>query len=365
MTNIDEKLFREILSAATAAQVEAIIGKLPVISPEDYQLDYEDKVIGSWREEHLHWLPVGRERGNGGRIKLAGKPTNPIAERLVNGMEAQIELARHRELAVAPNATMPQNPREAVMRYFGLPNLDSIPCMKDPGQRRAMLEKINAVRKGLEVRLLYDKKQKEFTVAIRDQGMGQEPGRVHKTLLSLGQTDKADKPYMIGVFGQGGSSAFAASEYSIIISRRASDLVGPGGDDGVGWTIVRQIHPKGRRDPYFAYLAASEDGAIPFYPAQVAEAVGFTHGCRFAHIHYDFGGSSSAVARTLYQALNHVLFNPMLPYDLYTMKPDRPDLMQGTAQRLARRTLEFGRESAIDKSFSAQPVGSAVSGSPQ
>ena len=35
----------------------------------------------------------------------------------------------------------------------------------------------------------------------------------------------------------------------------------------------------------------------------------------------------------LYQALNHVLFNPILPYELYAMKDD-PDPMRGTAQRL-------------------------------
>ena len=360
MTQIDENLFGEILGAATASQVEAVLGKLPVVGPEDYQYVSNDKVFGSWRDGHLHWLPVGRDRGNGGRIKLAGKPTNPIAERLVNGMEALIELARLRELARDPNAPMPNSPREAVHRYFGLPNLDSIPRTKDTAKRRTLTEKINEARKGLEVRLLYEKKDKEFTVAIRDQGMGQEPGGIHSTLLSLGQTDKADKPYMIGVFGQGGSSAYAASEYSTIISRRAPDRVAPGGDDGVGWTVVQQIHPKGRRDPYFAYLAASEDGSVPRCPPEVAEAVGFTHGCRFAHVDYDFGGSSAAVARMLYQALNHVLFSPMLPYDLYAMKPERPDLMQGTAQRLARQAMKLGRQGTVDKSFAAQPVGGAA-----
>jgi len=41
---------------------------------------------GSWQPGSLHWVrPVGRDRGNGGRIKLAGEPMNPLAERLVNG----------------------------------------------------------------------------------------------------------------------------------------------------------------------------------------------------------------------------------------------------------------------------------------
>lgn len=355
---IDDKVLQDLLGATTSRDVERLLATLPVVEPEHYQHDYRE-VLGKWRDEFLHWVPVGLDRGNGGRIKLAGQPMNPIAERLVNGQEALIELERLRELAESPEAPTPMSPREAVLRYFGVPNLDSIPRISDAARRRELITMINVVRKRLYVRLFYSKKVKEFAVAVRDEGMGQEPLRVHETLLSLGQTDKADKPYMIGVFGQGGSSAFAASEYSTVISRRAPDLIGRDGDNGVGWTIVRQIFPKGRRDPYFAYLAASEDGAVPRFDAAVAEAAGFTHGCRFAHINYDFGRSSTAVARMLYQALNHVLFNPMLPYDLFALK-ERPELMQGTAQRLALRAARLGRQFALDKSFSSQPVGASA-----
>jgi hypothetical protein len=186
--------------------------------------------------------------------------------------------------------------------------------------------------------------------------MGQVPARMHETLLSLGQSDKADKPYLIGVFGQGGSSAFSVSEYSIIASRRAPVILKPGEGDGIGWSIVRAIQPKGRRDHYYAYLAASEDGAVPSMNAAVADNAGFAQGSHFCHIKYDFGGSESAVTRLLYQALNHVLFDPILPYELYAMK-DRPEPMLGTAQRLARQVRLLGRQAALDKSFAAQPVG--------
>jgi hypothetical protein len=69
------------------------------------------------------------------------------------------------------------------------------------------------------------------------------------------------------------------------------------------------------------------------------------------------GGWGAAVARLMYQALNHVLFNPILPYDLFTIDKDLPELMQGTAQRLARQTVKLGRQLALDKSFIDQPVG--------
>lgn len=360
--HVSDAIFAELLAASTTGHIDTILSKLPIVDPADYQLDYDARPTGRWRDGYLHWLPVGMERGNGGRIKLAGQPTNPIAERLVNGMEAIIEYARLQELRADSNAPAPQNPREAVLRYFGLPRLDAIPRITDKVQHRQLIELINRVRQKLSVRLLFDKKTREFAVTIRDEGMGQEPDRIHQSLLSLGQTDKADKPYMIGVFGQGGSSAFAASEVSIILSRRAPDLISPSGNDGAGWSIVRQIFPKGRRDHYFAYLAATPGGAVPEATATAANDAGFTHGTRFTHIKYDFGGSGSAVTRLLYQALNHVLFNPLLPYDLFTIDKERPELMQGTAQRLARQVAHLGLrpQSAIDKSFSSQPVGGAA-----
>jgi hypothetical protein len=106
---------------------------------------------------------------------------------------------------------------------------------------------------------------------------------------------------------------------------------------------------------YFAYLAADENGTVPCFAAPAADKVGFDCGSHFAHINYDFGGSASAVTRLLYQALNHVLFNPVLPYDLYSMK-DKPELMQGTAQRLARQVRLIGR-TALQKSYPLQAVG--------
>jgi hypothetical protein len=347
---------KKLRVARTTLQIEEALSELPVVDPNDYSLDFDGKPMGTWKSGYLHWLPVGRERGNGGRIKLAGEPVNPLAERLVNGMEAIIELERLRELQKDDSAEMPANPRDAVVRYFGLPRLDLIPRM-EPDEIRKHRQAVDAVRKKLMVMLQYEKKSREFAITIRDHGMGQMPSRMHETLLSLGQSDKADKPYLIGVFGQGGSSAFAASEYSVIMSRRSPDLTSSTQDRGLGWSVVRQVFPKKySRASYFAYLAATEEGAVPFVSGEAADKLGFDHGSQFGHVKYDFGSSESAVTRLMYQALNHVLFSPVLPYELYAMK-EKPELMQGTGQRLARQAAKIGRSGgAIDKSFASQAV---------
>jgi hypothetical protein len=150
-------LLGRLLKAHTTAQVEAIMAALPIVPPDEFQLDYGDKPTGNWKPDHLHWLPVGLERGNGGRIKLAGEPMNPIAERTVNGMEAIIELARLTELQECPTAVMPANPRDAAMRYFGFPHLDSIERMDDE-ERKAMRELVDKVRNRLAISLAHDQK---------------------------------------------------------------------------------------------------------------------------------------------------------------------------------------------------------------
>ncbi len=349
------RLLSLLLQAKTSVAIDALLKDLPIADELAYTWTSADPASG-WQPGRLHWIPVGRDRGNAGRIQLAGEPYNPHAERLINGMEALIELARQRELLENPHAAMPQSPREAVERYFELPRLDSIPRISDKNVRRALEDRLRERRKHLMLRVEFDKKLNEFTVEIRDHGIGQAPERIHETLLSLGQTDKADKPYLIGVFGQGGSSAYAASDYSIVLSRRAPECL-DGRPDGIGWTIVRKIIPKGRRDPYYAYLAALPDGRVPSI-AVTDRGNSFPHGTLFKHLGYDFGRQGSAVARTLYYALNHVLFNPVLPYDLYAMKTD-PDAMNGTAHRLARqaRRLENDGVKHLYKPFQPQPVG--------
>lgn len=359
----DDKLLKKVLDATTRGDIAALLELIPVTSHEEYFLDHKGNPVGEWVKGNLHWLPVGRDRGNGGRIKLAGNPMNPIAERLVNAMEALIELFRLRELASNPAAEQPESPRDAVLRYFGLPSLDSIWRIGDKEKRNHLIRVVKEVRELVEVRLARAGSKKKFAVTVRDQGMGQSPELIHQTLLSLGQTDKADKPYMIGLFGQGGSSAYAASEVSTVISRRAADILTSEESGDLGWTVVKQIFPKGRRDPYFAYLAATPSGEVPRFSARVANQVGFNHGSRFRHIDYDFGSPSAEISRLLYQGLNHVLFNPMLPYNLFALR-DTPDPMQGTGQRLARQTALIQarsntpqRQPVLDKIFPTQPIG--------
>src|SRR2546428_2502577 len=154
---------RIALKASTSKDIEALLSELPTTPEDEYIYDPEKPEAG-WRPGHLHWIPVGGERGNAGRIKQANQPVNPIAERAINGMEAMIELARQRELLVDPSSKPPSSPRDAIRHYFGLPSLDQLPKLDGSEASKAIREKARELARQLRVRLTYDKLTKEFMV---------------------------------------------------------------------------------------------------------------------------------------------------------------------------------------------------------
>jgi hypothetical protein len=91
------RFFSGAVEASTTRAIEDLLGLLPVVADDEYQFNAKAPEKG-WAEGKFHWFPVGGERGNAGRIKLAGSPENPIAERTINSMEGLIELARQLEL---------------------------------------------------------------------------------------------------------------------------------------------------------------------------------------------------------------------------------------------------------------------------
>jgi len=325
------ELIAATLNAITTDGVDNLVATLPVVPEGEYRYNEEDPTHG-WQPGKLHWYPVGGILGNQANIKHAGSAVNPIGERVVNAFEALIELEREKEILNDPMSVPPTSPRDAVMRYFDLPPLDEIPEWTDMIQGMEKGEYIRELAKRIMVTLRQQAKGKEYTVIVQDNGIGQRADRVHKSLLSLGASDKPDKPYLIGMFGQGGSSAFHACECSWLLSRRAPELPDHAGG-GVGWTIIKRFKPPHRRTfEYWAYLAASPHGLVPTLPESAADAVDFKQGIRFGHVGYKFESSDQAFR--LYNSLNHLLFNPVLPYYLQTKKPKTDNPFQG-ADRMA------------------------------
>ncbi len=138
---IDSKtVFKSLLEAQTSQAIESLLTHLPIATDSEYTFNAKAP-SDSWVSGKLHWYPVGKDRGNAGRIKLAGSPENPIAERAINSMESLIDLQRRLELLQHPGASAPASPRDAVKRYFKLPPLDELPHWSDQiGGMKAALD---------------------------------------------------------------------------------------------------------------------------------------------------------------------------------------------------------------------------------
>lgn len=325
-------LLTSTLNAITVDAVDALCATLPIVPEGEYRFNQEDPSDG-WQAGKLHWYPVGGLMGNQANIKHAGAAENPIGERVVNAFEALIELEREKELYADAAAVAPGSPRDAVRRYFDLPPLDEIPGSTDLIRGIKPDAYLRSLAKRINVTLRQQSKGKDYTIVVEDDGIGQRADRVHRTLLSLGASGKPDKPYLIGMFGQGGSSAFAACKRSWLLTRRATELPDHAGG-GVGWTLIRQfMPPKKRGFVYWAYLAAAPDGQVPAIPESFADVTDFRQGTKIGHVGYNFASSNQAYR--LYNSLNHLLFNPVLPYYVKTKKNKNADRMTGNAYRLS------------------------------
>lgn len=100
--------------------------------------------------------------------------------------------------------------------------------------------KIAALADRVQVTFYDSEREDRPTVDIRDFGIGIKAEEFATTILSLHRSRKLRKLFLAGAFGQGGSTALAYSQYTLIVSRPSSlsdDLTS--NTDELGFTIVR------------------------------------------------------------------------------------------------------------------------------
>ncbi|MCY4447675.1 MAG: hypothetical protein OXE02_02360 [Chloroflexi bacterium] len=250
------------------------------------------------------WVPLGGRDNNAGSVNLAVEAGQALVERVTNGMDAHIELRY--ELANRPAAL--ESPRAAVAHLWGLnagrlsrESPQAVRFIQDMGPK-TVIRAVGSTARG------------QSSVILEDEGIGQHPEDFPDTLLSLGGSNKIRKPYLMGAFGQGGSSTFAYCPYSVVISRRHSDCL-DGKTDLVGWTVVRKYDDDSLKVFRYEYLVTEEDQIPALLPSRL-ESLGipFNSGTRIVHIAYDLGKLSARWSLVGYRYFDNLLFDPVLPY---------------------------------------------------
>lgn len=253
------------------------------------------------------WRPLGGRENNYGLVNVGADAGDALVERITNGMDALIERGVGRERLIGL-----ETPRQAVERLFGIPEgrLRGMPT----GRREELAQ-------ALQVTMRDSGTPKRPTVVVRDAGCGQHPDDFERTLLSLNEKNKVDKPYLMGAFGQGGAAAFASCRYALFVARRDPALLAPDQEDVVGWSIIRFNElDENWKHPMYEYLVLpGPSGAprIPRFPiAELPEEQAGFVGCHFAAFEYGIERYADPVFHSkasLWQLLNYALFDPVYP----------------------------------------------------
>lgn len=283
----------------------------------------------SWR-----WLPLGGRQANATNVELATEQAPPIIERITNGIDALIELAK------ADSEVEPSSPREAVQRWFGIPGgtLAGLGDGRDVIDRLAPRVRVDVYESGVE---------KAPSIAISDNGIGQHPSDLAGTILSLGESNKIGKHYLCGAYGHGGSSTFAWCEYSIIVSRRRPEHAGAK-PDLVGWTVVRKYDDVDLKLNTYQYLATANK-EIPTFPPEFLEGQFFQFGTYIIHIAYELGRYAAIWSRVGFRFLNNLLFDPVLPFAVRDHREPKPQdrYITGNRARLREAPIEYRSEYVV------------------
>src|ERR1700761_4990092 len=155
-----------------------------------------DSAVAQFEAEHgpaVKWVPVGGRENNRGSVEVSGDPGRALVERITNAIDAVLE-AEHDRHDGRPNC---RSPREAATAWLNVP---------DNGLSDLTTRQRQQIANRILIKLQPGTDRDARTVEIRDQGVGIKPDQMARTILSLNESNKLQKHYLAGTYGQGGSS---------------------------------------------------------------------------------------------------------------------------------------------------------------
>ncbi len=273
------------------------------------ELSSATSVVRELERDFLYsWRPVGDNEANYGLINIGSDAGKALIERVTNALDGVIEREALRQLGKKKQGTVPASPREAVELWFLVPG-GRVANLGDPAKRQPLADNV-------VVTLLDGDHKRRPSVMIRDLGVGLTPSLIPTTILSLSGTNKIDKLYLAGAYGQGGSTALAFSPHgALIVSRRQSDLLNDGQTDLIAITFARyeELDPAKNKNGRYAYLV-TKNRDIPHVPAALLPE--FDPGTCVIHFNLGIDRYSARMTQltgSLWWLLQNALFDPVLP----------------------------------------------------
>lgn len=291
-----EEIFDDLMTAFSPKEVKNVIRK-----------------IGARK---ILWENVGKRRNNLATINIGTDPAAGVTERVTNAIDAVLE----KEWRNQGEPEGFRSPRQAVEDWFKIDGgkLSNIKSARD--------KKIEKLSDKVQVTLHDSGQDTKPTIEIRDKGIGLESEDFAKTILDLNGSNKIGKLHLMGAFGQGGSTALAYNNYTVIISKPFFKKDGRI-KSKISFTIVR-INPgdvEKDKHEWYEYMLDKSTGQ-PF-TLEIDDKI-FEAGTLVRHILMDLGkysGSMTAPQRGLWYLTHNYLFDPIIPFTISDKRKGRSD----------------------------------------
>jgi hypothetical protein len=237
--------------------------------------------------------PVGYRPNNRGTIEVATDPGRSVIERITNAVDALLELEHYTH----QGGTDYRSPREAAEAWLGV----------DPkGLGSMTLKRRQDLAHRIVVTVEPGGGRESRIVTVRDTGIGLDSAEIPRTILSLNESNKWQKHYLAGTFGQGGSSTFAFSELTLVASRRYRS-------NKISFTAVwyKDLPSNEYKSGHYVYVVENQLPLI--IPIEESDIL-VPQGTIVRHFGYDLTNYPSPFGeRSLYGAMNRLLFDPVSP----------------------------------------------------
>ncbi|GJM25044.1 MAG: hypothetical protein DHS20C16_14590 [Phycisphaerae bacterium] len=335
-------LFDRVLAARKKSEIQIILKELG---------DRTSMGLGEkFGPLNCEWVAYGESESNEASIGLSTNAGRSLTERITNGIDALLESAH----AESRNGT-PRTPSDAAELWFG----------RDPSGPQSGLysgeDKEGNLSRSLSVVLADSGVSEAPTVDVIDRGIGLSPEMMPGTILSLQEGNKVKKPYLMGTFGQGGSSTLAFCDYAVVISRCKNS---PG---RAGFTIIRLVDPgEDYALEVYSYLKINEkiphvdrgnEQLEPYTGTGLKHPPILNNGTLVRHVGFKLSGLSKSFQASpgnLYHYLHLSMFDPLLPFRVIDIRGDsvKDERVGGSRNRLMKLT-EKGVEDEVSKAGSS------------
>ena len=302
------------------SKLEALFNKLERCETEDEIIEVLTKE-GYWNDNRA-WRSYGGVDSNFSTIgNQSSNPVAAIGEKEINSIDAVLENACL-EAGIDPRSkNAPKSMQHASEIFFGIPQGELENADKSTIQKLA--DKIHLFSTS--------KKGHDMCLSIADQGTGQTPDKIPKTILSLPgvkETNKTGIAFQQGIFNMGGSGSLTfcgKHGISLIISKRNPKILDSNhsiDDEKWGFTVTRKFMPNGRKqNPRYQYLApngevlrfkADSINVLPGkYPSKYSKPLDY--GTCIKLFEYKLNGLKAPINLDLNYALSKLFFRLAIP----------------------------------------------------